>query len=294
MAPVLVNGQNQLTGDSPLREKLGKAVESTVEQFAEKHLQTNQLAVTVIDLTDASSPRQASFRGEVPIYPASVVKLFYLVAAHQWLERGKIQDTPELHRAMRDMIVDSYNEATHYVLDIITGTTSGPELAPDQMANWEFKRNAVNRYFAAMGYTGINANQKPWCEGPYGRERIFVGEKYSNRNALTTDATARLLASIVTGKAVSPERSKEMMDLLRRDFAGKSSDPDDQAHGFSAAALPTETRLWSKAGWTSETRHDAAYIELPSGKKLVIVTFTLGQANERQIIPTLVRKLLSD
>ena len=71
------------------------------------------------------------------------------------------------------------------------------------MEKWSEKRNAVNRYFVSRGYTNINANQKPWCEGPYGRDRIFVGENYTNRNALTTDATARLLLEIGTSSGDS-------------------------------------------------------------------------------------------
>ena len=172
------------------------AVAETLREFASKKLQSNQLAVTVTKLPDDAQPITASFRGEAPIYPASVVKLFYLVAAHQWMEEGKIKDTEELRRAMRDMIVESYNEATHYVLDVLTDTTGGPELPPEEMKTWEYKRNTVNRWFAAKGYKGINVNQKPWCEGPYGRERIFVGKNYENRNALTTEATATLLANI--------------------------------------------------------------------------------------------------
>ena len=85
--------------------------------------------MTLIDLRDAEKPVQASYRGGEQIYPASVIKLFYLVAAHRWMEDGKLQDTEELRRAMRDMIVDSGNEPTHYIVDLLTGTTSGPELS---------------------------------------------------------------------------------------------------------------------------------------------------------------------
>ncbi|HEV8544298.1 MAG TPA: serine hydrolase [Verrucomicrobiae bacterium] len=247
----------------------------------------------MLDVHDPAHVTGGSHRGDTRIYPASVIKLFYLVTAHQWMADGKISDTQELRRAMHDMIVDSYNEATHYVVDVITGTTGGPELPPDQMAEWENKRGVINRYFAARGYANINANQKPWCEGPYGRERVFVGERFTNRNALTTDATARLLAEIALGRAVSASRSAQMMELLKRDLSAQSSDPDDQSHGFTGAALPSGAKLWSKAGWTSETRHDAAYMELPDGAKLILVTFTVNHANEREIIPTLARKVLA-
>ena len=143
-------------------------------QFASKSFDSNQLALTLVDLRDPDQPRWASFRGDVQIYPASVIKAFYLQAAHQWMEDGKLKDTAELRRAMKDMIVDSLNEATGLVVDSLTDTTSGPELPADELEKWYDKRNAVNRYFAALGYRNINVNRKPWCEGPYGREKQSV------------------------------------------------------------------------------------------------------------------------
>ncbi len=115
---------------------------------------------------------------------------------------------------------------------------------------------------------------------------------------LTTNATARLLAEIALGKIVTLERSKQMMDLMKRDFSGTTKDQDDQAHGFTAIALnelkTTDARLWSKAGWTSKTRHDAAYIETPDGLKFVLVVFTENMANERDIIPNIARNILEN
>jgi hypothetical protein len=282
----------KITRSTQLQDLVDKAVHATIEQFAPKKLKPDQLALTLVDLRDASHPLQASYRGDAPIYPASVVKLFYLAAAHRWLEDGKLQETEELRRAMSDMIVHSYNEATHYVVDLLTGTTSGPELPAAELEDWFNKRNAVNRYFTSLGYTNINVNKKPWCEGPYGRETQAIKAFKPNRNMLTTEATARLLTQIVTGKAISAKRSAEMMKLLERNPTGKTSDPDDQSHGFTGPAVPTGAKLWSKAGWTSETRHDAAYIELPDGAKFVLVTFTVGQAAERDIIPALARVVI--
>jgi beta-lactamase class A len=280
-----------------LQRVVDDAAHVALERFKEKGFAEKNLAVTVIDLTDPARPEQASFRGAEPIYPASVVKLFYLAAAHRWLEDRRLKESEELTRGLRDMIVESSNDATHYVLDSLTGVSNGAELSPADLKKWAEKRNAVNRYFASLGYTvgpsGINVNQKPWCEGPYGRERQFLGPKFENRNKLTTDATARLLAEIAAGRAVTPERSRRMMELLKRDFSGQSDDPDDQAHGFTGIALEPGARLWSKAGWTSTTRHDAAYVELPGGRRLVLVTFTTDFAKERDIIPTIVREVIN-
>lgn len=271
-----------------------EAARVTLAKFADKKLSESQLSITLIDLRNPQNPVTASYRGNERIYPASVVKLFYFAAVHRWLEDKKIGETEELKRAVRDMIVDSSNEATQYVLDVLTHTTSGYELPLKEMEEWQHKRNAVNRYFTSLGYTNINVNQKTFCEDAYGREKVSRGPKGENRNKLTTDATARLLAEIATGRAVTPARSAQMMGLLKRDYASTTKDQDDQGHGFTGIALKdvAGAKLWSKAGWTSTTRHDAAYIELPSGAKFVLVVFTEGHSNEREIIPTVARVVI--
>ncbi|MDJ0846525.1 MAG: serine hydrolase, partial [Crocosphaera sp.] len=112
-----------------------------------------------------------AYRGDEVIYPASVVKLFYLVAVHQWLETGKIKPSSELNRAIADMIVDSSNDGTSLVMDMLTDTTSGPELDLKTLETWKDKRNVINRYFQGFGwqeFKDINVNQKTWCDGYYG------------------------------------------------------------------------------------------------------------------------------
>ena len=282
---------------APLLSLLDTAVAGTLEELAGRKVQSNQLAVTLVVLSAGRESARASYRGDVPIYPASVVKLFYLAAAHRWLEDGRLADTPELRRALRDMIVESYNEATHYVVDLLTGTTSGPELPEAELDAWFEKRNAVNRYFLSLGYTNINANRKPWCEGPYGRESQSIRRHDRKRNMLTTDATARLLTEIVTGRCVTPKRSAEMLELMKRDPYRKLEDgvEPDQGNAFTGLAVRSipGTRLWSKAGWTSQTRHDAAYLELPDGARFVLVTFTTDHANERGIIEGVARRVIA-
>lgn len=267
-----------------------RIAQEAVEKFQPKGLTADKIALTAINL---GTGEQASYRGNVPVYPASVVKLFYLVAAHQQMEAGKLRDTPELRRALRDMIVDSSNDATGLIVDSLTGTTGGPELPQAELTAWLEKRNWMNRYFSGLGYTGINVNQKTFAEGPYGRERQGRGPQFENNNRLTTDATARLMQTIVTKKAVTAARSEEMMSLLHRDVTGPVTDPDNQAYGFSGSALPAETKFWAKAGWTSTTRHDATYVELPGGARYVAVIFTLDNAKETGIIPFVTGKLVT-
>lgn len=300
--------------DDPLQQKLQQVLDLTWTRFPT--LAQNQIAITwlvyeppyIVNTGGALSifdfwkqqPKGASYRGVERIYPASVIKLFYLVAIHEWLERGMVQSSLELNRAIRDMIVDSSNDATGYVVDVLTGTTSGPELPSGPFETWKHQRNLINRYLNSLKWpelSTVNANQKTWCDGPYGRERAFLGEAYENRNMLTTEASARLLHSIVGGVAVNGERSQTMMNLMQRDLDPNvlAADPENQVTGFLGAGVPVETKVWSKAGLTSKVRHDAAYIEADGAHPYLLVVFTEGteHSNSEELLPFISAQILA-
>lgn len=288
-------------------ENLGSRIlEATWAQFPE--LARKQIAMTWIvydppvpvNTGGALSPeafwshpiRGFSYRGGDRIYPASIVKLFYLVALYEWLDKEMIAPSAELERAVRDMIVESSNDATSLVVDILTGTTSGPELPPGPFETWKSQRNIVNRYFQSLGWPeleNINVNQKTWCDGAYGRERRFLGELMENRNMLTTDATARLMHGILGGVAVSSTASQAAIELMKRSLDPEelAADPENQVTGFLGGGLPQEAKLWSKSGLTSKVRHDAAYIELPDLRPYLLIVFTEGktQSKNEAILP---------
>ena len=286
----------KLESSPELQAMLDAAVKEVLAAHTTDVLKPEEISATLIDLRNPNDLRWAHYRGEQAIYPASVVKMFYMAALHQQLEDAKVKLTPELERGLKDMIVDSSNEATQYILDVLTDTSSGAELPQADFDRWQHKRNRVNRYFSSMGYTGINVNQKTFCEDAYGIEQQSRNYKGQNRNMLTTNATARLLADIVLGKSVNGERSRRMMDLMARDPFKQSKDPDSQATGFTGKALIERkmngAKLWSKAGWTSKSRHDAAYIETPDGLKFVLVVFTENHASEHEPIPALAGKVI--
>lgn len=306
--------QTFFQSDQTLQNNLNQVLELTWARFPK--LAQNQIAATWLVYqppytvnTDGAlkpedfwnqPPKGASYRGVERIYPASVVKLFYLVAIYEWLDQGMVQPSLELDRAIRDMIVDSSNDATGYVVDVLTGTTSGPELSPGPFETWKYQRNLVNRYFQGLNWpelTTINANQKTWCDGPYGRERAYLGEGYENRNMLTTEASARLLHSIIGGVAVNASRCRTMMRFMARDLDPQvlAADPENQVTGFLGAGVPVDTKVWSKAGLTSKVRHDAAYIEAEGAHPYLLVVFTEGaeHSNNEDILPFVSAQILT-
>jgi hypothetical protein len=84
-----------------------------------------------------------------------------------------------------------------------------------------------------------------------------------------------------------------MKELLKRDLADPNNQ-DRQTRNYTGMALPPEAKLWSKAGWTDSTRHDAAYVELPNGARFVLVVFTVDHANETNIIPNIAKFIVRD
>ncbi|MGK7920120.1 MAG: serine hydrolase [Trichodesmium sp.] len=231
-----------------------------------------------------------SDRGDEPIYPGGIVHLFYLVAIFEWLQKGMVKTSPELERAIKNMILSGSNDATGLVLDVLTGTTSGPELSPGPFQTWKYQRNFVNRYFQSLKWPelkSINVNQKTWYDGPYGREQIFQGLLMENRNILTTNSTARLLHSIIGGVAVSSEASEKMRNLLKRNYT-------DRATGFIEDALPEDANVWSQGTLDKFIRHNFAYIELPNFQPYLLVVFIEGKKlsqNER-ILPYISQKFV--
>ena len=279
-----------------LQSILDSSVRATLGSYPSGSFKPEELAATLIDLRDPANLAWANVSGEKKVYPASVVKMFYMAALERQLEDKKITMSKELERGLRDMIVDSSNEATQYILDVLTDTSSGAELPLKDFEKWQYKRNRVNRFFSSLGYQNINVNQKTFCEDAYGIEQQTRNYKGENRNMLTTNATARLLAEIAMRRFVNPVRSEAMLALMKRDPSRKTTDQDDQSTGFTGKAIIDGNlqgvSFWSKAGWTSRSRHDAAYVETSDGLKFVLVIFTENHANDREAIPAIAAKII--
>ncbi|MEL6470171.1 MAG: serine hydrolase [Cyanobacteria bacterium J06623_4] len=280
------------TPDPELRTQLDTILESLWEAFPQ--LVQNQIALTWIRYDPPYrintggalsaeefwkyTPKGISYRGVELADPGGIAHLFYLVATHVWLEQGMVQPAAEIERAMANMLKQASHDATSLLIDVLSGTTSGPSLPPGPAETWAAQRNIVNRYFENLGWPelrSINLNQKTWCDGPYGRERDFLGKTFENRNQLTTEATARLLHSVVGGVSVSSARSQAMLSLMKQPQSTSSSSASPIAKG-----LPADATVWAKSAIAPHIRHEAAYIETESAHPYLLVIFTEGQTTE--------------
>src|SRR6266702_5425002 len=195
------NEFKELPIDPSLDAALRRAADVTLKAFPK--LTTDNLAMSIIDVTKPDVFSRADYHGDAPFYPASVIKLFFMVETfHQHKEND-----PDIPRALHEMIVVSDNDATAYILETISDTCSGPELQGRALNKFIDKRRVANRYFNPMGYD-VSAMAKPWSFGPFGRDmQLMGGPDRPNRNRATANAFTSLMLWIVRKRAVSPPAS---------------------------------------------------------------------------------------
>ena len=88
------------------------------------------------------------------------------------------------------------------------------------------------------------------------------------RNQLTAWHAARLMYEIATGQAIAPDASQKMLRYLSRDLTKNWQRPTNYFNpiqDFFGAGLPSEAKLYSKAGWTTQGRHEVAFITSADG-----------------------------
>ena len=137
----------------------------------------------------------SGINNEKMIYPASIVKLVYGFAAYSWIKKGRLFLTDEIIDAVRKMLFFSSNNATSFLIDLLTGTTSGPCIEGQSWENWKYQRSIINDWLNDLNWNeliGINCCQKTWDDGPFGREKEFYGYDNKNRNAMNSDSAARV------------------------------------------------------------------------------------------------------
>jgi hypothetical protein len=257
--------------------KLQLIVDEIVALAKQQGLPTDKLSITLIDV---NSLQVAGYREEELRYPASISKLFWMVLAFDLIDRNVLTQNNWLTTNISNMVRDSDNEAASRILDLITNSKSGESLNRQQLPVWIQKRDRVNRFFQAAGYHDLNLTQKTYpinylhLEQPEGRDSQMRGFfQHPLRNQISTRHSGRLMYELVKGLAVSPQSSRQMMDLLEINAATRrerlqtpSSVRFNSVLGFLSESLPDDVNFAAKAGWTSDSRQEVANIQSLDGK----------------------------
>ena len=189
------------------------------------------------------------------------------------------------------MLSHSSNDATSFIVDTLTGTTSGPSIEGAKLAAWKYQREIINDWLKNLNWdevNGFNCCQKTWEDSPYGREKDFYGTSNINRNVMTTDGTARIMEEIMQNINFN-KKNVNLRNYLSREINEQSQrkDANNQIIGFLGEGLPQNIPFWSKAGLMSEARHDSAWWINQNQSKTLLVVFTEGKefANDNYFLP---------
>ena len=142
--------------------KLQQIVDAVVNLVEQQKLPTSALSLHLIDVKTQTF---AEYRSQTPRFPASVAKLFWMVAVYDQVEVGKLPpeeltDTAECQSDICKLIKKSDNEAASRILDRLTGTTSRPEQENNDFESWLKKRHSINKFFQEAGYKNLDISQK--------------------------------------------------------------------------------------------------------------------------------------
>ena len=106
-----------------------------------KDLSREDIAITWINYKSENNKVFKGFgtgiNNKKMVYPASIVKLVYGLAAFFWIKKGSLLLSDELNDAVRKMLSFSSNNATSFLIDLLTGTTSGPSIEGELWENWK-------------------------------------------------------------------------------------------------------------------------------------------------------------
>jgi len=277
-----------------VNEKIGFILHNILTKICHENYRhkLNNIAVTWINYEKSSNKGYGyGINNRKKIYPASVVKLVYSLAIYNWIENKTILRDIKVDEAIQQMLQNSSNDATSFIVDLLTGTTSGPSLEKEIFNRWKFQRTIINDWLKTLNWEEVkdfNCCQKTWEDRPYGREKDFYGTHNNNRNVMTTDGTARIMEEIMQNISFN-EKNIDLRKCLFREIMEKSqyNDENNQINGFLGEGLPPKIPFWSKAGLMSEARHDAAWWINKNQSKTLLVIFTEGKelANDNYFLP---------
>ncbi len=167
-----------------------------------------------ITLIDAKTGETAEFQEDKLRYPASVVKMFWMVALYGQIENGIWKNEHSFIPYITKMIKESDNESASFIVDQLTNTQSSSELSSDKFKILKNKRQRINRFFEKSNYKNMNISQKTFpidylnLSEPKGSESQMLGNPIWDWNKITTKQAARLIYEVCySEKAISQQAS---------------------------------------------------------------------------------------
>ncbi|HAX80606.1 MAG TPA: hypothetical protein DCY88_33415 [Cyanobacteria bacterium UBA11372] len=273
-------------------------VDELVNMAVDQGRPTDQLSITLINV---KSGEVAGYQQQELRFPASVLKMFWMVYVYGGLAEGILPNEAGFNVDLFRMIQQSSNDSASRIIDAVTGTKSGEKLSDEEYQNWKRRRMFLTEFFRKAAYNGIILSQKTLstADRPKGRDgQMWDDPQEPIRNKISSEHAARLMYEIVKGEAISPEFSQKMLTWLARDLSPEGKEDTTRFGGFNpikgffGEPLPENIDFASKAGWTSSGRHEVAFVKTRDGKTAYILSVLASHesySNDWNLFPDMSR-----
>lgn len=235
------------------------------------HLINQQkMSVGLVDLRDPYQVRFAQINGDVMMYAASLPKIAILLAAMDALEKGELKETPEIKRDMRLMISRSDNQASTRMIDRLGYEKIASVLTDPRYELYDEEQGG-----------GL------WV----GKRYASAGARYPDplkglSHAATASQVSRFYYLLVQGKLVSPERSRQMLEVMQE---------PELHHKFvnTLDRIAPRAKLFRKSGSWRTYHSDSVLVWGPDRRYILVALIddTEGEQICRQLVTT-VEKVL--
>ncbi len=227
--------------------QLQAALEASLHRIGLKSaLNSGQLSVALVDITDSHRPRLAEINGEKMRYAASLPKIAILLGAFQKIHDGKLSLTPENRRQLTSMIRRSSNTAATNMLDKVGMKDLNALL-----------RSSTYKLYDPKFDGGLWVGKRYAKSGPQQRDPL-----HNISHGASAVQVARYFYMLETGQLVSPEACREMKTML-----GNPGINHKFVKGLNARP---GSRIFRKSGSWRNYHADGAIVER-DGRRYVAV-----------------------
>lgn len=262
-------------------QALQSEIEALIEQSGAEH--------AAVAFHDLETGRELMIDADAPFHPASTFKLCVMMELHRQAHEGAFSlDTPlliknefvsiadgssfslfegddaeptlyrrigereNLREINRLMIVQSSNLATNLLIELLTAAK-------------------VTAFMQELGAPELKVLRGPEDNRAYALDL---------NNAATARGLMQVLRLLAEGEVVSPEASKEMIEVLQGQMYNEGV----------PAGTPSGVKVAHKTGWNDRLYHDAAIVFPPGHAPYVLVVLTRGLPEETKA-PLLVSRI---
>jgi beta-lactamase class A len=217
-----------------------------------------KLAVGLVDLSRPDSALFARVNGRLMMYAASLPKIAILLAVCQAFEDGSLEETPQVLADLNDMIRFSGNRSAARLYSLVGFEKIRAVLTDPRYRLFDEERGG-----------GI------WVGKPYARTGRYHGDPLKGLvHAATVTQVCRFYYLLATGRLVSAQRSRQMLNIL---------ESPGLHHKFVHAlrSLAPQARLYRKSGTWKIWHSDSVLVWGPQWRRYILVALVESPAGGR-------------